>query len=376
MHRFSILLLLCCAGISAGQVKQRVLLDVSSEPRGCEILLDGKLLGVTPLQGVEILPGGHIVTTKMEWYCPVVDVVEAIVGERLVRSYRLEPAAGLAVTSVPENASVYVNGVLLGTSPVVIRTLRPGTAEVRVARRDYFTWKLDTTLVAGIMDSVATTLEEIPTYVSVDVERSDIMVSVNGSEMAPGPVTEMKVRSGDLLIKAQDPRTGEVAEGEWFTRARVQSYRVQFHAPSRRAFLNSLLFPGLGQYKVGSRKEGILIGSAFAATGVFFLYSFFRSSNAEDDYEEVFADYLKATVIEDAVAKREIQLRKFDDWKNAAKVRNIAGGILIGIYAASLIEAFFAHDAENIVDQISDRPTLMGVGVGPADVRFVFRVGL
>jgi len=90
----------------------------------------------------------------------------------------------------------------------------------------------------------------------------------------------------------------------------------------------------------------------------------------------VCADYLKATVIEDAVAKREIQLRKFDDWKNAAKVRNIAGGILIGIYAASLIEAFFAHDAENIVDQISDRPTLMGVGVGPADVRFVFRVGL
>ncbi|MBS1193873.1 MAG: protein kinase [Methanomicrobiales archaeon] len=133
---------------------------VTSQPAGAAVYLDEQYQGTTPLEIANLTPGTYLIRLRMEGYgdreVPV--VVEAGNLTSVTARYpplptptptatpavttvpttppfpfvTETPAPGaLSLTSFPTGATVTMNGIRMGTTPLVIRNLTPGTYHVR-----------------------------------------------------------------------------------------------------------------------------------------------------------------------------------------------------------------------------------------------------
>ena len=110
-------------------------LDVTSSPSGAEVTVNGTVRGTTPLT-VEGIPKGRIVVSfAKEGYRPLSKEVFVSVGAPQKLDVALEPIpASLKLTSVPEGARFYIDGVAQGMAPLVAESLAPGTHVVRAEK--------------------------------------------------------------------------------------------------------------------------------------------------------------------------------------------------------------------------------------------------
>jgi formylglycine-generating enzyme required for sulfatase activity len=96
-------------------------ISIFSQPVGAEVLVDGGLVGLTPLV-TDILQGQHQITLKKQGFKSVsfMQSVEAGIAVRL-QEIQLQPVDGqLTISSTPEGASVMVEGKYQGTTPVTV----------------------------------------------------------------------------------------------------------------------------------------------------------------------------------------------------------------------------------------------------------------
>ena len=113
-----------------------VLLD--SQPAGAEVRVDGKAVGITPLE-TDIMQGPRVVRLSLEHYKPVVLEQDFTAGSVVpLQDIVLPPADGrLALSSVPAGATISVDGVFYGTTPSTL-TLESGKEQrVRLTRPGY-----------------------------------------------------------------------------------------------------------------------------------------------------------------------------------------------------------------------------------------------
>jgi len=117
-------------------------LDVRSEPQGATVLLDGRLLGATPLR-VDVAAGAYTLTLRKEGTADQTFPVRVVAG-RLVNETRAlipvaaatpipaatpEPLASLVVYSDPPGAAVYLDDEPIGmTDPFSGRLVKSGVA--------------------------------------------------------------------------------------------------------------------------------------------------------------------------------------------------------------------------------------------------------
>ncbi len=72
--------------------KELIALDLNVEQNGAVVSLDGKDIGLTPLDGpIYMPPGGHKYTVTLEGYSPQEEMFDLTRGQRTSRSIRLEP---------------------------------------------------------------------------------------------------------------------------------------------------------------------------------------------------------------------------------------------------------------------------------------------
>ncbi len=126
-------------------------LDVRSDPAGATVLLDGRMLGTTPLR-VEVLAGAHSLTLRKEGTADQTFPVRVVAGRTATETRTLvpvaaatpipaatpEPIASLVVYSEPPGAAVYLDDEPIGmTDPFSGRLVKsgvaPGPHRVRVA---------------------------------------------------------------------------------------------------------------------------------------------------------------------------------------------------------------------------------------------------
>jgi formylglycine-generating enzyme required for sulfatase activity len=96
-------------------------LEIASEPRGAEVLLNGTGIGVTPLR-VEPMDGNHRIELRKNGWKPVSSDVRVKANETVkLPLFQLEKVDGvLNLTTSPPGAAVTVNGVLRGPSPIML----------------------------------------------------------------------------------------------------------------------------------------------------------------------------------------------------------------------------------------------------------------
>ncbi|MDZ7292462.1 MAG: PEGA domain-containing protein [candidate division KSB1 bacterium] len=107
---------------------------------GLPVLIDGKEAGVTPLQYWPLSPGTHEIAVKclrpeswldFDW----TETCSLQAGDTLVFLARL--VKGYSLNSTPYGAEVYVNEILQGTTPFVLRLPEGEIASVEIRKPGY-----------------------------------------------------------------------------------------------------------------------------------------------------------------------------------------------------------------------------------------------
>ena len=128
-------------------------IDISSEPSGAEVTVNGIVKGVTPLTVTEVPRGRAIVKFRLEGYVDEVRELAINAGDVQTLPIVLKGLPGtLTLTSVPEGARFYVNDEAKGKGPISLPGLKPGEYTVRAELEGYGT--MSRTIALGNGQSV------------------------------------------------------------------------------------------------------------------------------------------------------------------------------------------------------------------------------
>ncbi len=138
---------------------------VRSTPAGARVIVDGRDQGRTPASIGDLTRGSHRIRIERDGYVAedrrvVVTAAKSI--ETMV--VRLKPsatatAAPLSVDSRPDGAKVFIDGMLVGTTPMSIAQLASGPHAIRLERDGYRRWSSSVRIVAGERNRVTASLE-------------------------------------------------------------------------------------------------------------------------------------------------------------------------------------------------------------------------
>ncbi len=149
---------------------------VRSKPSGARVLVDGREAGVTPLTVRDLARGSHRLRLVYEGYAPVDRHV--VVTARhpaqaltiaLARTHAAAPssraaagasAGALTIDSRPSNARAYLDGRLVGKTPVQLPQVSAGSHLVRLEHDGYRRWSSSVSVVSGEKNRVTASLEK------------------------------------------------------------------------------------------------------------------------------------------------------------------------------------------------------------------------
>jgi hypothetical protein len=152
---------------------------VRSTPDGARVIVDGHDAGRTPLEVRDLPPGGHSVRIQHDGYVTV-DRRVTISDAHPTRSMTVPlaalriPASGslsssgtsgrfsgaLSVESRPSGAKVYLDGRLMGTTPLSVTAVQAGEHAIRLERDGYRRWSSLVRVVSAEKNRVTASLEK------------------------------------------------------------------------------------------------------------------------------------------------------------------------------------------------------------------------
>ena len=125
-------------------------IDISSEPSGAEVTVNGIVKGVTPLRVTEVPRGRATVKFRLDGFAEEIRELAINAGDVQTLPIILRGLPGtLQLTSVPDGARFYVNNEAKGKGPLSLTGLNPGEYVVRAELEGYGTMTRTVTLANG-----------------------------------------------------------------------------------------------------------------------------------------------------------------------------------------------------------------------------------
>jgi hypothetical protein len=150
---------------------------VRSSPGGAHVFVDGKDYGPTPATVRGLTSGAHQVRITRDGYAPEERRV-VVTSSRPAQSMTVELAPAraaasprgsvanqgqytgmLAVDSRPTGAKVFMDGTLVGTTPMVLLSVPAGSHAIRLEHDGYRRWSSSIRVVASEQNRVTASLE-------------------------------------------------------------------------------------------------------------------------------------------------------------------------------------------------------------------------
>jgi len=176
-------------------------LKVSSEPPGAEVYVNGSYKGTTPLV-LDLYPDEYTVEIKKEGYNPYSEKVTVKPGQMTSITATLTLLNGvLTVSSSPLGADVYLNGTLIGTTPIEEYPLVPGTYELEIVKENYESQTIAVTVEPGESKNITVTLSPVKAILEVLSEPPGANVYLNGTLIGTTPIKDYSILPGTYELK-------------------------------------------------------------------------------------------------------------------------------------------------------------------------------
>ena len=233
------------------------LLVAETTPPGAEVLVDGELVGETPLERADIRAGVREVTLRHPHYEPVripdrnfEDGVALRVERVLTRG-----AGRLTVTATPRDAWVEVDGQRLAErTPVTLEDLPAGTVQLTVGAAEHRPLTVAVDIPRDGLARLEPALEPIPFgSLTLDLEPADATVTLAGAEPPYRPGVRLPEGAHRVVVSREGysdvTRTVDVS-GD--TRVRI-ALDIEPRAGTSRMF-NGIQFVWVpaGEFRMGS----------------------------------------------------------------------------------------------------------------------------
>ncbi len=157
-------------------------ISVISSPPGAQVYLDGVSQGTAPLTITSVTAGSHTVDLELISYQTFQTTVTVSAGQKATVSATLTPiptSGGLSITSTPSGATILVDGVKTGVTPMGVELL-PGSHVVKLQKSGYTEYTGTFTVVAGKMAPVTIQLVVLPQTTTVTVTTTAQQTTATG----------------------------------------------------------------------------------------------------------------------------------------------------------------------------------------------------
>ena len=192
-------------------------LNVTSDPAGADVKLDGVLKGTTPLTVTGVSPGSHTLRLEKTGYVAYTAPVSITAGETTYVHAVLDPVpppvvnGTIEVTSSPTGAGVSLDGDYRGTTPLSIPAVTNGIHTLRLEASGYLPWEEPVIVIAGETTYVHANLSTVPPAtgsVTVQSDPGDANVYLDGEMKGLTPVAITEVVPGPHIVRIE--KTGYI----------------------------------------------------------------------------------------------------------------------------------------------------------------------
>jgi formylglycine-generating enzyme required for sulfatase activity len=192
---------------------------VQTEPAGATLIVDGEDQGVTPLT-VELIAGKRQLVFTKQRFSPLEVTLAVEAGQDMAPTiYRLEPEPGtVAVSSVPTGATVTVDGVYKGLTPLSISLPSGGEQHLRLTLAGHQAASRKLQLEPGEERELGVKLEPQYGTVFIATNPADATLYIDGKKqkLATGRfrlttrahTVELKAKGYDSVTRTVTPQFG------------------------------------------------------------------------------------------------------------------------------------------------------------------------
>ncbi len=185
-------------------------LEVTSEPDGAEVLLDGIPRGPAPCTVDRITVGDHELSVRLNGYVEAKQTIRLAAGETQSMNIALEPLpAALQIVSIPDGARVYINNQFQGETPHSILDIKPGEYRVRVEKAGHDPQARTVALGRGERKVEEFRLSSNTGRLELTTEPSDVTVLVNGRKVGVTAAKDGETTNVSALFPVEALPAGE-----------------------------------------------------------------------------------------------------------------------------------------------------------------------
>ncbi|HID32800.1 MAG TPA: PEGA domain-containing protein, partial [bacterium (Candidatus Stahlbacteria)] len=192
-------------------------LSILTRPESGSVFLNGRNIGLAPIQLDSVAPGDHIIEARLEGYLPSSDTVTVLPGStmkvvlNLTKEAKLEkrpvvkpkPRAktGTLIVKTYPKAEIFIDG-REATSPI---RLPVGVHNLLVKKKGYQPWQGEVRIIEGAELTKEVRLKALPGYISVRSKPwADFFI--NGRYISTTPIKKLiKLKPGYHRFKLSNP---------------------------------------------------------------------------------------------------------------------------------------------------------------------------
>ncbi len=191
-------------------------LDVTSQPAGAVVRVNHQERGTTPLALTDLVPGPHLIQVSKAGCRDTFDTIVLKPGVPRTAAFTLERLTGiLLLTSIPTNSEVALNGVSLGTTPLLVTTLESGTHHLTVASPGYQNKEIEVTIDGRTPLRQEVALMSDSGTLDIVSDPASAEVLVNGISRGQTPCRIDRIPGGSVAIEIKangfQPHTRDVS---------------------------------------------------------------------------------------------------------------------------------------------------------------------
>jgi len=204
LSAFAVLFL---ASEAFAQQGPRTRVDLSSQPSGAVVFVDGSNCGSTPATLFDMLPGRHLVKLQLDGYVDSYRYVTVEEGIPVQLSEVLRPEKGLLlVKSVPDACEINIDGYSVGLTPRLITTLdAKDPHKMTLSKAGYRSAAFDIRLDGRKPVVRNETLILDSGIIHVITEPAGADVVINGIHRGKTPIAVREVPKGSASVKISLP---------------------------------------------------------------------------------------------------------------------------------------------------------------------------